>query len=217
MSYARPRWWKYTVTHAHSLTLIPPSTWNVAESSLFLNNELTLLLSFVTAGNVRQAERGGNSKSSSFYSIQDVFFLQRADVMACSAFLWRMWCSVGTLKTTVISGSCSGGPIARSVLSCGFFNVLLNCFNGQFGLCEGTINISCQGMKTMFLLFSSLILALAWKAEWLWEVWVTQCCHLLMTVGTRECWHCMQSLDLTAGGRVWSATREGEAACDLLG
>lgn len=42
------------------------------------------------------------------------------------------------------------------MFSCGFLNVLLNCFNGQLGLCEGTINISCQGMKTVFLLFSSL-------------------------------------------------------------
>lgn len=59
--------------------------------------------------------------------------------MAHTAFLWGTWYSVGTLKTTVISGA------ALSVLSCGFFNVLLNRFNGQLVLCEGTINISCQG------------------------------------------------------------------------
>lgn len=34
-------------------------------------------------------------------------------------------------------------------------------------------------------LFFPLILALAWKARVLWEVWVTQCRHLLATV--RKC------------------------------
>lgn len=103
-------------------------------------------------------------------------------------------------------------PVTRLLLSCGFFNVLLNRLNGQLGLCEGIINISCQGIKTVFLPFSSLILALAWKAQCLWEVSVTQCCRLPVRLGNFRGWLCMQSLKQTAGGRVQSAA-ERKGSC----
>lgn len=70
------------------------------------------------------------------------------------------------------------GSCRQRLLSCGFFNVLLNHLNGQLASCERIINISCQGIKTVLCPFLPSLWPLLEVP--LGGLDTTQCCHLLV-------------------------------------
>ncbi len=107
------------------------------------------------------------------------------------------------------------GSCRQRLLSCGFFNVLLNHLNGQLASCERIINISCQGIKTVLCPFLPSLWPLL-EAP-LGGLDTTQCCHLLVILRYCSEGSCVQSHGRTAGGRVQSAAAEKRGAAADVG